>query len=169
MSESNLIISHSKVEGSGVFANKDFGKGDKIFLFSDKIIEIQHKKGCDCKICRRCIQIGQSNWLYPKKNSPGWNLNHNCDPSCYINKDNHICALKNIKKGEEITIDYSTTNCDESWSMKCLCNSKNCRKLILPIQYLPLDIFKKFIGKMPIYVEEKYTLKQVTFQSRLFF
>jgi hypothetical protein len=49
-------------------------------------------------------------------------------------KKGELFALRIIKKGEELTYDYSTTEWTyekfgkyKDWAMECSCNSKNCR------------------------------------------
>ena len=140
---SNLIIKKSKIQGNGVFSQKIFKKGEKVFKFSDKIIKIKHQPGCNCSICHRCIQVGKSIWLYPKRGSYGWNINHSCNPNCGI-KGKSIVAMKKIKSNEEITIDYSTSTCDAGWKLNCGCKSKNCRKIIRSIQFLQKSLGRKY-------------------------
>lgn len=36
-------------------------------------------------------------------------FNHSCNPNSFIKGKNELVALRDIKKGEEITFDYSTT------------------------------------------------------------
>jgi SET domain-containing protein len=59
------------------------------------------------------------------------NLSHSCDPNAYF-KDNErsLYALKDIKKGNEITIDYERTESIISAPFVCLCGSPNCRRVI---------------------------------------
>ena len=54
--------------------------------------------------------------------------------------------MKPIKKGDEITIDYSTTVGENYWKMTCLCGSKNCRKIIGPYKFLTRKLKKKYKG-----------------------
>ncbi|MEI6533107.1 MAG: SET domain-containing protein-lysine N-methyltransferase [Candidatus Roizmanbacteria bacterium] len=61
-------------------------------------------------------------------------FNHSCSPNVGLNDDLQLFALTDIKKGEEIAYDYSTTvgiDYDE-WFMdtECNCQSTNCRKII---------------------------------------
>jgi uncharacterized protein len=143
------------LEGMGVFSDKYIEKNKNLFVFSNKIIKINHRKGCDCKICRRCIQIGKSDWLYPNRDSLGWYLNHSCNPSSGI-RGNKIISIKKIKKDKEITIDYSTTNTDKKWKMVCMCGEKNCRKIIRSVQFLPENKFIFYKNIMPSFVAESY-------------
>lgn len=151
-----LSIKKSKIHGNGIFAEKTIKKGEAAFRFSNRIFKNKHRDGCHCKICKRCIQISELGWLYPGKKSYGWYLNHSCSPSCGI-KGRDIVALKNISSNEEITIDYSTTHVDERWKMKCSCKNSNCRLAIKSIQSLPKQIYKKYEGFMPRYVERHFS------------
>jgi SET domain-containing protein len=153
-----IIKRISKIDKIGVFANREINKNEELFIFSDNVIELKHKPGCHCEICCRCIQIGEYAWLYPEENSFGWYLNHSCNPSCGI-RNNKIIAIENIKKGGEITIDYSTTNNDMDWVMDCSCNSKDCRKKIRSVQFLPEELFKKYESFMPEYISRCYPTK----------
>jgi len=150
-----LEIRKSKIQGSGVFALASIEKDARVFRFSEKTITIRHRPGCHCAVCKRCIQVGKNAWLYPKRGSFGWNLNHSCSPSCGI-RGSYIVALRGIRKGEEITIDYSATNDDTSWRMNCSCGSRNCRGTIRSVQYLTDRLFRRYAGYMPRYLRKKY-------------
>ena len=154
---SEVVVRKSGVEGKGVFAIKEFHKGEKVFLFSDKIIKIEHEPGCDCGICKRCINISKFGWLYPSRDSFGWNLNHSCEPNCGI-VNNYIVAMKDIAVGQEITIDYSTTTKDSKWEMKCLCGKPSCRKVIKSVQFLPASLFKRYFDFIPHFVRKNRNL-----------
>ena len=152
---SKVEVKKSKIGGMGVFAVKKMKKNEKAFRFSNNLIYINHRPGCHCKICKRCINLKKNYWLYPNDCIFGWNLNHSCNPNCY-SKGRDIFSLRNIRPGEEITIDYSTTTVDKKWKMKCSCGKKNCRKIIRSVQFLTPRLFRKYKGFMPIYVEVNY-------------
>jgi hypothetical protein len=155
MQKKDFCFLKEGIEGKGVFIKQDMGKNKKVFNFSKRDIFLHHKAGCHCKICCRCIQIGEYNWLYPLRGSYGWYLNHSCNPNCgIIGKD--IVSIRNIKKGEEITIDYSTTNNDFKWKMNCKCNQKNCRKKIESVQFLSKKLFNKYRAVIPEYLRKCY-------------
>ena len=59
------------------------------------------------------------------------NLSHSCDPNAFFKDDERwLYALKDIKKGNEITIDYERTESIISAPFLCLCDSPNCRRVI---------------------------------------
>ena len=58
-------------------------------------------------------------------------INHSCDPNTYLRvMKNRVefYALKNIKKGEELSCDYGETHHDGK--LPCRCGAKNCRGFI---------------------------------------
>lgn len=86
-------------------------------------------------------------------------VNHSCDPNSglVINNINVILiAIRNIKKLEEITWDYSTTIDEDEWEMDCNCRSNICRGRIGDFKYLPEDIQRRYIklGIVPNYILE---------------
>ncbi len=54
-------------------------------------------------------------------------INHSCDPNTYMRiLGYHVefYALRNIKKGEELTCNYGETH--HEGQLKCRCGAKNC-------------------------------------------
>lgn len=66
-------------------------------------------------------------------------FNHSCDPNAGIRNNGVLFALREIKKGEEIRYDYSTTVDDHWWGMDCLCQSPICRQKISDFQSISHD------------------------------
>lgn len=62
--------------------------------------------------------------------------------------------MRDIKKDEECTFDYSTTMDEDDWEMDCSCGSKNCRHQIRDFKYLPKKLQEKYIemGIIPDYI-----------------
>ncbi|KAB2030676.1 hypothetical protein ES319_D05G249800v1 [Gossypium barbadense] len=71
------------------------------------------------------------------KGNLGRFINHSCDPNCRTEKwmvNGEICiglfALRDIKKGEEITFDYNYVRVFGAAAKKCHCGSSHCRGYI---------------------------------------
>lgn len=64
------------------------------------------------------------------QNPSGWSpQNHSCNPNtAYIGLN--VVATRSIRKGEELTLDYSTFLDENMQSFACQCGSSNCRKII---------------------------------------
>ncbi|CAN4102381.1 unnamed protein product [Withania somnifera] len=71
------------------------------------------------------------------KGNLGRFINHSCDPNCRTEKwmvNGEVCiglfALRDIKKGEELTFDYNYVRVFGAAVKKCVCGSLNCRGYI---------------------------------------
>lgn len=71
------------------------------------------------------------------KGNLGRFINHSCDPNCRTEKwmvNGEICiglfALRDIKKGEEVTFDYNYVRVFGAAAKKCYCGSFQCRGYI---------------------------------------
>jgi SET domain-containing protein len=107
----------SKIDGVGVFAIRDIKKGTDIFPdIDDEIIwiskvKVQRLRGEIRKLYEDyCVKTGD-NYGAPvcfNRINVSWYLNHSFQPNAYVDQDYHVFAKRNIKKGEEITLDYTT-------------------------------------------------------------
>ncbi|XP_015079413.1 histone-lysine N-methyltransferase ASHH2-like [Solanum pennellii] len=71
------------------------------------------------------------------KGNLGRFINHSCDPNCRTEKwivNGEVCiglfAIRDIKKGEEVTFDYNFVRVFGAAVKKCVCGSPNCRGYI---------------------------------------
>jgi len=147
-------VGKSKLHGRGVIAIKDIRKGEKVFTIKGRKVKflIDSQKKADA-ITYNLIGIGKNTWIDP--NSFGRYYNHSCDPNSGIVRKTAV-ATKNIKKSEEITADYSLSEADIFWHFRCNCGSKNCRKVIRSIQFLPKKIFNKYKRYVPKYFQQVF-------------
>ncbi len=123
----NIIVKRSKIHGKGVFANRDFKKGEIAVKYHLKPLSEEEFNSLSKSEKRFTSFEDGKYWLFP---SPERYVNHSCSPNAATNlKAKHDAAIKEIKKGEEILIDYSSDNIP-GLNMKCKCGSKNCKKVI---------------------------------------
>lgn len=140
---------HSKVYvapckfNRGLFAKQDIIVGETIMIFVGEVIDF------DTAILKAPqyegdpLQIDKN--IYMNLEAPGRFANHSCDPNAGVRNDVELIALKNIKAGEEIYFDYSTTMDEDYWEMQCGCGSVNCRKTIRDFKYLPSHVKRKYL------------------------
>ncbi len=150
-----LILKTSGKNGKGVFTNRDLKKGDKIIDFKGKYFTFKQLPSPYDKVEDHYVQIGKNLLLGPSNSLDDY-INHSCSPNSGLiikNKKARLISIKNIKKGKEITWDYSTSMNEDDFTMKCNCKSKNCRKIIKDFKYLPKKVKEKYIelGIIPKY------------------
>jgi SET domain-containing protein len=133
----SVTVRDSGTHGLGVFATRSVRKGERVFRFTGQIVDWQH-------CTHRSLQVGESTFIRPDKDAlPGF-LNHSCEPNCAVRDLNAITALRAIKAGEEILIDYSFTDDMPGWDMTCHCGAKSCRKRLVPYHKLTVAYRKKW-------------------------
>ena len=154
-------IGKSKLHGRGVIASEDIKKGERVFTIKGRKVKflIDNQKTADA-ISYNLIGIGKNTWVNP--DHFGQYYNHSCAPNSGIVGKN-VIAVKNIKKGEEVTADYSLNEADIFWYFRCSCGAKSCRGIVRSIQFLPQRIFnqrRSFISKYFRAVFEKFKLSR---------
>jgi len=136
-----IEIRQSKIHNKGVFAAKDISKGTKIIEYVGKIVSKKESEDISDKEIefsksnpetKGAVYIFTLNKKYDINGNVSWNtarlINHSCDPNCesdVIYGKVWISAIKNIKKGEELSYDYGY-DLDDWENHPCICGSKNC-------------------------------------------
>lgn len=119
-----ITIKKSKIHGKGIFADKDFKKGDVVVKHKFKSLT---KKEYENLPEKEKHFVGNNKGKYKLFLPPSRYMNHSCNPNTKIRSNSDI-AIRNIKKGEEITSYYSDDDLD--FKMKCKCGSEKCKKVI---------------------------------------
>lgn len=138
----HIKVRNSKIHGKGVYARKDIAKETRIIEYlgkkitkdeSEKIYEKQlelHKKNPHNTGSVYIFDVDENHDL---DGDVWWNLakliNHSCSPNCesLTEEDGIIAlyALRNIKKGEELSFNYGY-DVEHYEDHLCKCGSKNC-------------------------------------------
>jgi hypothetical protein len=79
------------------------------------------------------IGLGPDVWIDPDR--PLDHINHHCAPNAAFGPRRQLLALRPIEPHEEVTIDYSTTEADPAWTMRCGCGAADCRGTLFAIQH----------------------------------
>ncbi len=87
---------------------------------------------------------GYQEWLELEQGDIGLYMNHSCAPGAIVDKHRWVISLRPVAKKEEILIDYSATELEPYWSMKCACGQTACRKTLLSFQYLPAKLKREY-------------------------
>ncbi|MEK6859569.1 MAG: SET domain-containing protein [Nanoarchaeota archaeon] len=173
MNENNLEIRKSNISGNGVFTKKSIKKGETICFMQGELCTLE-------EILKRINEgkeepsdpLGIDDEKYIDLNPLSRTFNHSCNPNAFIRGKNELVALRNIKTGEEITFDYSTTMDDNEekikkagrtlWTMKCNCGSKNCRGIIDQFKTLPKERIEFYTKNklVPDFILRKFAAKK---------
>jgi len=155
-----IEVKSSGIDRKGVFALKDIKKGEVVNVWHPKkIVNEEDMKTLPEDEQNHTTPDGKGNYMV--MGEPERYVNHSCNPNTYVHDKTDI-ALRDIKKGEEITSDYSINGID-SWEMKCLCGSKECRKRVYGDFFkLPKNIQKRYYPYLEEWFKEKFKDKLIS-------
>jgi uncharacterized protein len=127
---SGIEAKPSKIDGMGCFATKAFKRGNKIAEYEGEKISRREIKRRITGATK--IHICAINHYWAIDGSVGGNatqfINHSCAPTGDIKIiDDRIFfyAIRDIKMGEELTLDYELSYHDDEYG--CRCGAKDCR------------------------------------------
>ena len=166
-----FVIKKAKGKGKGVFATRDIKKGERVIycdlsrLKSYSVNDIpKHPLAKNPKYENHWDEAGRGKWVLDL--SPASYVNHSCNPNLvtkyYTFKKKVSIALRDIKKGEELTVDYSQGAPygfeTSGYSLKnCKCGEKNCRKNITADFFkLPIKLQRRYYPYLLPHIKRKY-------------
>ena len=140
-----LKIKKSSIHSKGGFAKRDIPKGTRVIEYvGEKLTKAQSSIRADVPLEKHkkdkshgAVYLFELNKRYDVDGNVKYNtarfINHSCDPNCetdIIKGKIYIIAIKDIKKGDEITYNYGY-GWEDYKDHRCECGSDNCMGYIL--------------------------------------
>ena len=122
-------------KGKGLFAKRRYRAGELICTVEGTLWASYYDP--DYTDGPASYAIGHGKWIEPHADNPSRFVNHSCEPTARMGEVTKIVALRDIQPGEEVTIDYATTEEDPYWSLECRCGSAQCRGKITATLVFP--------------------------------
>jgi len=126
-------IKKSNINKRGLVANKDIKKDEIIIWYKGRLISKKETESNPKFNNEKAIYLFNINSKYDLDGDYEYNtarlINHSCDPNCEVagvGLKLWIAAIKNIKKGEELSYDYGFGYDEHYKDYVCKCGSKNC-------------------------------------------
>lgn len=154
----DVTVRDAGAMGKGVFAQRDFRKGEFIFRRRHgRVVNTSEIRGLSHEDRRHLCELDRkrSAVLLP----PGCFLNHSCDPNA-MRSGVKVIAWRTIRHGEEITIDYRLNAYGgERWS--CVCGTARCTGQIVG-DFFSLDdrTQRRYLPYAPDFIQSEYRRRQ---------
>jgi SET domain-containing protein len=149
-----VVVGDAGAKGLGVFALRDFGRGEFIFrrrhgkvVRNSEIPSLSKEE--QQHLCE--LDVVTSVVLLP----PGCYLNHSCDPNAMRSGVN-VYAWQDIHAGDEVAIDYRLNAHDgERW--ECICGAASCEGYVIG-DYFSLDEERQraYLPYAPPFIRKEY-------------
>ena len=118
-------------KGRGLYATKDIKEGARIIDYVGKIITKKQTEESEKFDNSKPIYLFNLNNKYDLDGDVSWNtarlINHSCSNNCDYNGTGlklWVIAIKDIKKGEELTCDYGFGYDENFKQFRCKCSSQ---------------------------------------------
>lgn len=147
----------SPIDGLGVVATDDVQEGETILVYGGIIVPLSEIEKYRSKMGHVGIQIADNFFICPTtKEELGQTgiINHSCEPNLGFKSPVELITIKDIKSGEELTLDYAF--CESVFeAFECNCRTTSCRQVIKPADWQSNAIQKKYGEYFSPYLKSK--------------
>ena len=126
-------IKKSNIDNKGLYAARNIKAGRKVINYKGKIITVKETEKNEKFDNDKAIYLFNLNNKYDLDGDFEYNtarlINHSCNPNCEVEGKGlklWIFALRDIKKGEELSYDYGFGYDKDYKQFVCRCGAKNC-------------------------------------------
>lgn len=149
-------IRDRSLNGKGIFAKENISKGEIVFIKGGHILT--RKQIFTSGIINSYFPISDEYYLgaINKEEEEKIKLyqNHSCNPNVGLHGEITFVAMRNIKKDEELTVDYAFID-NEDYSFKCTCGCDNCRGTITGFDWKIKYLQEKYYDFFAQYLKDK--------------
>jgi SET domain-containing protein len=163
-----LVVKKSSTHSKGVFAKKTISKGERVAIFGGDIMCIDEITNLPEPLRRYPMQIEERFALGTRAGEPEDTdyFNHSCSPNTGFRGQVFLVALRNIRRGEEVTFDYAmvvspSVGCNVAFEMTCQCGAPECRRCITEHDWALPELQRRYRGYFSQYLQEKIDKQRV--------
>ena len=142
----------SPIHGRGLFAAQPIARGEIVAVKGGYVLTRSQWTALEPALGPAEIQISEDLVIAPVQDGhrDGSMLftNHSCDPNLAIQGQIVLVAMRDIRSGDELTIDWATTD-DGDYELECRCGSPRCRGRDVPPWYFRRRHHCRGIGTNP--------------------
>jgi len=134
-----FVMKGNAIAGYGIYASRNISKGEIIFkgeghsqrIITKRYVEQHWNEEEKLHFRRYAYPVSEALFILWDEDPGEWApQNHCCEPNTAFDGLN-VLALKNINKGEELTLDYAQFLDENMEPFYCECKAEKCRRLIM--------------------------------------
>ena len=133
----HVVVNDSGIEGRGLFATEDLPADEVVVRLSGRLVStdelsrlIEHANADPSHSYVDTLTIYEDSHLVLPPGTMIHFGNHSCDPNMWHVGPFEIATRRDVRTGEELTIDYGTQTGAAGFSMTCHCGSALCRGVV---------------------------------------
>lgn len=148
----------SPIHGTGLFAKQAISTGEIVAVKGGHVLSRAQWAALEPALGSAEIQIAEDLFIAPVRSDhrDGSMLytNHSCDPNLAIQGQIVLVAMRDIAPGEELTIDWATTD-DLDYAMDCHCGRPQCRGTVTGKDWMKRELQEKYAGWFCWFLQRK--------------
>lgn len=156
-----VIVAPSNINGTGMFAMEKIAKGEVVYIKGGHILK--RDQLFTSGTINSYLPIDDNYFIAAETPEEEDDVklfnNHSCDPNCGLRGEITFVAIRDIEKGEELTVDYAFID-DEDYEFECKCGSTNCRRKITGHDWRIPDLQIRYHDYFAAYLKEKIANKK---------
>jgi SET domain-containing protein len=129
-----VTVAPSPIEGRGLHATEDIAAGTVVIRLAGRLVSSRELAGILVRAEADpdaayvdTITVDENRHLVFPTGSVVHFGNHSCDPNTWHVGPYEIATRRDIRRGQELTIDYATSSGAGAFSMECRCGAHLCR------------------------------------------
>jgi SET domain-containing protein len=146
----------NQVKGNcGVFARRLVKKGELISLWGGKIISADEVDWDMENFTQQVLQIEDNFFLLTPSMEPADCFNHSCNPNVGLTGQIGLIAMRDIKAGEEVCLDYAMCDGSSYDEFDCSCGVPECRRRITGEDWKRPELWERYDGYFSPYLQRR--------------
>lgn len=139
--------------GKAVFARELIEARELVAVWSGRIVSADELDGLSPDIRRHTVQVEEGLYLasFAADEPPDY-INHACDPNAGLDGQIAIVAMRVIRPGEEVTIDYAMCDGSPYDEFDCACGSPRCRGRVTGSDWRDPSLWGRYGGHFSPYL-----------------
>ncbi|AMV28382.1 SET domain protein [Gemmata sp. SH-PL17] len=143
------VIRQSGIVGRGLFATEPIARDEVVCVKGGHLLDKASLERLKAVVSDADMQIADDLFLAPTTaeefESVMMFLNHSCEPNVGVQGQIVFVAMRDVKAGEELTLDYATIDHDAE-PMPCQCGASTCRGLVTGSDWQLPALQRKYEG-----------------------
>jgi hypothetical protein len=135
--DERVVVGRSRIHGRGLVATEDLAAGQVVLrlggrlLGSAELVELIATAETDPDgVYVDTITVYEGAHLVMPPRSVAHFVNHSCAPTLWHVGPYELAARRQLRAGEELTVDYGTNSGATGFVMECRCVSTHCRRRV---------------------------------------
>lgn len=152
------VVGPSRIAGRGLFAAAPVPRGEVVCVKGGHLVDRATLDRHRAVVNDAELQVADDLFLAPlaadEFEGVMMFLNHSCDPNVGVRGQVVFVARRDVRAGEELTLDYATIDHDAD-PMPCRCGTAACRGVVTGRDWRRPDLQRRYAGYFAWYIEEK--------------